>query len=185
MVTGTIGRLGSSFVVSLSLIDGRDTRVLRRVSETFRGDATELRHALELSAHRLFDHDIRRTFGELKLSFNVPKGSVRLGEHRFAVDQHELWLAGLGPGRYELSFHPADGRYLPVLGEELYVPAGATNVRTIELPRGPRPWYQRWPLWLAGAVVLAGAVGYVAVRASSKPDSPVIRFQPDSAEEAR
>ncbi len=161
LVAGSVGKVGTTYVVSLRLIDTRRVEVLSRVVESFDADALELRHAIKHAAHALLGLKHPGAVGGLDITLNVERGNARLGDHTFGFRGHRFALNGVPAGRYPISIAPEGAEYLP-LSSDIYVPLRSHNVRSFELQEAPPRWYTRWWVWaIAGGVLTAGAASAV------------------------
>ena len=172
LVTGTVGKLKDSYVISMQLIDTRKAEVENRVLETFEGGAEELRHAVKLSAYQLAGVDYTQRKGRIDFTFNVADASVRMGERTLELQDHRLRLTDLTPGRYSLRVMADPSDYYP-LQTDVYVAPNGDNVRTFRMSDKPSAWYEKWWVWTVAGVVVAGAATSVAVLAtrSSSPST--------------
>lgn len=160
LVTGAVGKVKDTFVISVQLIDVRNADVVNRVLESYTGDDAELQNAIKLAAYQLAGIDYQALTGEVDFSFNVKKGTVRFGDEEKKFDKPQYSAAGLIPGRYFLKVRAEDDDYLP-LQTDVYVAPGAKNVRTINILSKPTPWYKSWWFWTLTSVVVLGAAGTV------------------------
>jgi hypothetical protein len=165
LVTGSVGKLQDSYVISMQLIDTRKAEVENRVLETFEGAAEELRHAVKLSAYQLAGIDFSQRKGRLDFTFNVSHAAVRLGERALQIEDHRLRLTDLTPGRYSLRVIADPSDYYP-LQTDVYVAPNGDNVRTFRMSDKPSAWYEKWWVWTVAGVVVAGAATSVAVLAT-------------------
>lgn len=160
LVTGAVGKVKDTFVISVQLIDVRNADVVNRVLESYTGDDAELQNAIKLAAYQLAGIDYQSLTGEVDFSFNVKKGTVRFGDEEKKFEKPQYSAAGLIPGRYFLKVRAEDDDYLP-LQTDVYVAPGAKNVRTINILSKPTPWYKSWWFWTLTSVVVLGAAGTV------------------------
>lgn len=160
LVTGAVGKVKDTFVISVQLIDVRNADVVNRVLESYTGDDAELQNAIKLAAYQLAGIDYQSLTGEVDFSFNVKKGTVHFGDEEKKFDKPQYSAAGLIPGRYFLKVRAEDDDYLP-LQTDVYVAPGAKNVRTINILSKPTPWYKSWWFWTLTSVVVLGAAGTV------------------------
>jgi TolB-like protein len=160
LVTGAVGKVTDSYVVSIQLIDVRKAEVDNRVLESFAGDERELQNAIKLAAYQLVGIDYMNFKGGIDFSFNVRKGTVQLGEIDTPFDSSKFEKGELAPGRYFLRVRAENEKYLP-LQTDIYVAPYSRNVKTFNLIERPTPWYKSWWFWTITGVVVVGAAGAV------------------------
>ena len=169
LVSGAVGKVGDSYVISAQLIDTREASVQNRVIEAYEGDVIELKHAVKLVAYQVVGADYKRQPGVVDFSFNVGEAEVLFGERRAKLADGELKLNGLEPGRYAVRVLANQKHFFP-LQTDVYVAPGLTNVRTFDLAKRPAPWFRSWWFWtIAGAVVAGAAATTVVLLADSAP----------------
>lgn len=179
LVTGSVGRVDRTWVLSLSLIDSRKSRVAHRVLEAYDGDAEELPRALTLAAHRLLGVGLETRPGSLDFSFNVDRAEVHLGVDSSFVRDSRFRLPSLPPGRYPLRVVPEGDSHVP-LSTDIYVAPDQRSGRRFELEETPPRWYQKWWVWaIAGAA--ATAAGTTTVFLLSEDEGGTIRNAPAGA----
>lgn len=162
LVSGTIGKVGETYLISLKLINIQEARTENRVAESFTGPENQL-----LAAARAAGRDLvgeRATgVGQLIIRPSVDE-EIRLlvdGRAKMAAE-----LDRLSAGRHNLRVE-AEG-YHPWVAD-LYVESQATTVVDPLLLALPEPWYRKWWLWTAVVTVLVAGVTTVAVVASQSP----------------
>lgn len=175
LVTGTVGKLQGTFVISLQLVDIRKAAVENRVLESFDGDPDELKHAIKLSAYQLVGVDYQTRSGRVDFGFNVADATVRFGMLDTRLRASQLSLKGLAPGRYSLRIVADPDDYYP-LQTDIYVSPNGDNVRSFAVQEKPTPWYGQWWVWtIAGALVVGGVTTAVIV-VNNQPGSTVSGF---------
>jgi TolB-like protein len=163
LVTGTVGKVADTFVISLQLVDIRKADVENRVLESFDGAADELKHAIKLTAYELVGVEYKSQKGRVDFTFNVEDAEVRLGQARLNLKDSQLGIGDLEPGRYSLRVIADPDDYYP-LQTDVYVSPHGNNVRTFRVAERPSAWYQKWWVWtITGAVVAAGTTTAVIV----------------------
>src|SRR5690606_21469996 len=70
LVTGAVGKLGDSFVLTLKLLDIQNAEVKQRIAETFRGPERELGTMVRFAVFSLLGRPLEGN-GELKLEADV------------------------------------------------------------------------------------------------------------------
>jgi len=158
LVTGAVGKVKNTFVISIQLIDVRKADVVNRVLESYDGDESELQNAIKLAAFQLAGVDYKKMPGAVDFSFNIKEGTVKFGEMEAALDSPVYAAEGLVPGRYYLKVRADDEDYLP-LQTEVYVAPGSKNVKTFTVLEKPTPWFKSWWFWTITGVVVLGAAG--------------------------
>jgi hypothetical protein len=165
LVTGAVGVLRDTYVISLKLIDTRKAEVKSRVLESFTGDESELKNAIKFAAYELVGVDLASRRGGVALTFNVKKADVRFGGSEAEITSGRFDRDGVAPGRYTLQISP-DAKHLP-LQTDIYVLPDSENTRSIALTARPPQWYQTWWFWTIAGVVVAGAAGGIIWAATS------------------
>jgi TolB-like protein len=172
LVTGTVGKLQETFVISLQLVDVRNANVENRVLESFAGDADELKHAIKLSAYQLVGVDYQARPGRVDFAFNVAQADVRLSQRQLVLRGSQLTVGDLTPGRYSLRVVADPDDYYP-LQTDVYVSPNGDNVRSFSVLEKPKPWYTRWWIWTIAGVVVAGGATTAILVANSNAASTV------------
>lgn len=159
LVTGSVGKLADSHVVSLQLISVRDVRVVQRVTETFQGPEDQLLHAVRHAARSLTgqgSHDV----GLLAVSATESNAAVYV-DNKPAGQLPQKPLEGLTPGPHALKVDKSG--FFEWVGD-VYVNPGETTALFVELQQRPLRWYQRWWVWtILGVTGVGVAVLSVAV----------------------
>jgi len=158
LVTGAVGKVKDTFVISVQLIDVRNADVVNRVLESYTGDEAELQNAIKLAAYQIAGVDYKSLYGGVDFSFNVKKGVVQFGETETPFEKPQFSAENLIPGRYYLKVRAANENYLP-LQTDVYVAPGAKNVKTFNVLEKPTKWYKSWWFWTITSVVVLGAAG--------------------------
>jgi TolB-like protein len=163
LVTGAVGKVTDSYVVSVQLIDVRKAEVDNRVLESFAGDERELQNAIKLAAYQLVGVDYLSLKGGVDFSFNIKKGMAQFGESETPFEDSKFELQDLTPGRYFLRIRADNDKYLP-LQTDVYVAPLSKNVKTFNIMEKPTPWFKSWWFWtITGVVVIGGAGAVTAV----------------------
>ncbi len=160
LVTGAVGKVTDSFVVSVQLIDVRKAEVDNRVLESFAGDERELQNAIKLAAYQLVGVDYKDMKGGVDFSFNIRQGMVQFGEIESPIENSKFIKGDLVPGRYFMRVRADSDRYFP-LQTDIYVAPVSKNVKTFNILEKPAPWYRSWWFWTITGVVVVGAAGAV------------------------
>jgi hypothetical protein len=154
LVTGTIGRVGELFVVSLQQIDVGHVRVDNRVTEVFAGSEEQLVGAARLAVRRLAGVEALGA-GALVVESNV--AALLLVDDRAAQSP----LRGLEPGKHRLRLS-SDGHV--GWSSDVYVEPESETLVRVELEALPS-WYEHWWVWAgAGVAVLGGAAAWWALQ---------------------
>lgn len=155
LVTGTVGQVGDTFLVWLKLIDIRQAKVLNRVSESFKGEASDLLRATKFATYQLVGLE-HNGVGTLRVQLVPNDALLSIDAHRqVAVDSYKL-----GAGRHSLLVE-ADGYQSSYL--ETYVEAGKINTLHITLEEVPTPWYAQWWAITTGSAVLLSVSAGTAI----------------------
>lgn len=184
VVTGHVGHIEDTYLLGLRLVNMRgEVEVLRRTTEAYAGDGTELPRALRHTAHALLGHDRHTQTGGVELRFNAPSGRGKLGPRSFALGNHVLAFGSLPPGRYDLRFVADDTGFEPLLHQDVYVLPGETTVRSFELKAKAARWPRQAAL-IAGAVALVGGLagGALLLKRDDDFDGAQLGTPPPSVE---
>lgn len=156
LVTGSVGKVKDTYVISIQLIDTRRAEVENRVLESFAGDAEELKNAVKLAAYQLAGIDYTGRPGSIAITFNVPEGELQFGPNKEKLVNSQFAAENLVPGRYNLRVMADQDEYYP-FQTDIYVAPGTANVRNLTIMERPTPWYRTWWFWTVTGVVIAGA----------------------------
>ncbi len=156
LITGSVGKVKDTWVISIQLIDTRRAEVENRVLESYDGEKDELRNAIKLAAYQIAGVDYTAKKGGIELTFNVKEAQLQFGAEKGEVKESQYKQSEIVPGRYSLRVIADPEEYLP-LQTDLYVAPGANNVKTLTVPEQPTPWYKTWWFWTVVGVTVAGA----------------------------
>ena len=162
LVTGSVGKVKDTYVISIQLIDTRRAEVENRVLESFAGDAEELKNAVKLAAYQLAGIDYTSKPGSISISFNVADGELQFGPTKAKLEKSQYAAENLVPGRYNLRVMADQDDYFPYQ-TDIYVAPGTANVRTLTVVERPTPWYKTWWFWTITGTAIAGAATAVGV----------------------
>ncbi|MEM6531936.1 MAG: PEGA domain-containing protein [Myxococcota bacterium] len=152
MISGSVGLMGDRYVVSLRLIDPRESKVEARVTESFVGDESQLLPAVRFSGKRLLGA-LGQQQGSLAVSADTSNASVFINDAESGELPMEA-LSGLEPGRYALRV--AKNGYFDWRSDVFIEPGSATPI-WVEMTERPDEWYETWWFWSAVGVVAVGA----------------------------
>lgn len=170
LVTGTVGKVKDTFVVSMQLVDIRKAEVENRVLESFEGDADELKNAVKLGAYQIAGVDYLSRMGQVAFTFNVSEADARMSGKAYPLRSNQLEASNLRPGRYSLRVIADQDDYYP-LRTDVYVAPGANNVRSFDIRERETPWYGEWWVWTIAGVVVAGSVTTALLLTQDEPSS--------------
>ncbi len=171
LVSGSVGRLGKSYVISLKLMDIAHARVVNRVAEGYEGSETRLPQALRFATWQLLG-SVPDGAGRLSVDANVDEGRLALdGEEPRPWPLTEPFGA-LRAGKHGVSML-AEG-YHP-LYQELYVEPDRKTDLHLEMVELPTPWYRAWWTWAIAGTVIAGAVTTAVVLSQDDPGTGTVR----------
>jgi TolB-like protein len=170
LVTGTVGKVKDTFVVSMQLVDIRKAEVENRVLESFEGDADELKNAVKLGAYQIAGVDYLSRMGQVAFTFNVSEADARMSGKAYPLRSNQLEASNLRPGRYSLRVIADQDDYYP-LRTDVYVAPGANNVRSFDIRERETPWYGQWWVWTIAGVVVAGSVATALLLTQDEPSS--------------
>lgn len=166
MVTGSVGKMGERYVISLRLIDSRTSKVDARLTESFVGAESQLLPAVRHSARTLLGAQTDSK-GALAISSNESEAKIFLNDDERGALPSEA-LSDLGPGRYRLRVSK-DG-YFDWQSDVYVEPMAATPVWA-ELIEKPPEWYETWWFWTAAGVIAVGAGTFYVINATALPDT--------------
>jgi TolB-like protein len=173
LVSGSIGRLGESLVVSLKLLSIHEAKVTSRVSETFEGDEGELVRALRFASQRLLGKQAAGN-GSLTAVSNVDAGLLTLNGAKEMKYPLPGPVAGLPVGKHGIDFK-AKGYYS--MYKEGYVEPGTMTQIRFELIPLPTPWYKKWWVWTVAGTALAGGITTAVLLSTQEPTTGVVNVQ--------
>jgi TolB-like protein len=164
LVTGAVGKLEDTYVITLKLMDIQKAEVVARVAESYRGPERQLTQAIRFAARELFSRPFQGR-GEVLISTEASPAEATIDGGDPVPVPHRI--EGLAAGKHALATI-ADG-YRPHF-EEFYVePGSLTKVRP-DLIEVPVKWYERWWAWaVIGTVAVAATTAVIA--ASGSPDN--------------
>lgn len=172
LVTGAIGKVKDTYVISVQLIDTRKANVENRVLESFTGDADELKNAIKLAAYQIAGVDYTSKPGGVNFTFNVKDADINVGETKSKLKDSQFKEENLIPGRYYLKVLADPKDYFP-LQTDIYVAPGQVNVKTFTVLEKPTPWYKTWWFWTITGTVVAGAATATAVVLTLQKSAPL------------
>ena len=168
LVIGRVGRLSDTYLVSMTLVDqrSRDVGASYRISESFRGQEDQLIRAVRFAGRKLLDVSTEAA-GEIAVSGPVQEASVfvdgaKLGELPLAP------RSGFEGGRYSVRL--AKEGYLD-WQSDVYVDPGETTLVWATLKPVPEAWYEKWWVWTAVGVAVAGGVTTAIVVGRQTPEN--------------
>ena len=165
IVTGSVGKLADSYMVSVRLISARHSRVDNAVTEAFSGAEEQLIRATRRAGRRLLGVESDDK-GGLAVGASEPGADVLVnGVPRGQAPMPPL--ADLAPGIYTLQV-VKDG--FTDWMSDVYVEPRETTAVWAQLKARPTPWYKTWWVWTimgglgaTAAVTLVLATGAVVV----------------------
>ncbi len=176
LVAGSLGKIGTVFVVTLRLIDTQKSEVVRHVSDRVEGKDELLIEAVSQLARSLIDPARRAGQGFVRV-----RDAGVLSVDGTTVQAAPVDRLPLGRGSHEIAL--LDGSGKTVWRQRIDVaPYEVTSVGAPALPApAPLPatppvvetaWYGHWWLWTAVGVVAAGAgAAYLATRPAASAAS--------------
>ncbi|HNW82314.1 MAG TPA: hypothetical protein PKG52_05410 [bacterium] len=176
LITGSVGKVKNTWVISVQLIDTRRAEVDNRVLESFDGEQDELRNAIKLAAYQIAGIDYSMKKGGIDLSFNVKEAVIQLGSEKGEIKQSQYKLTDVVPGRYSLKVIADPKDYIP-FQTDIYIAPGANNVKNLTIMKTPTPWYKTWWFWtVTGVVVLGAAAATTTVLMLEKDDDGYVEM---------
>jgi len=174
LVTGSVGKINNTYVVSLQLIDTRKAEVLNRVLEHFVSDPKELKNAIKLLAYKIVGSDLKNTKGDIDISFNVENATLKFGSEDGEVKESKYIKTGVLPGRYNLTVTANPEDYFP-LRTDVFVIPGETNTQSLAVLKKDALWYKTWWFWTAAGIVTASAGTTAYFLSRDKEHSGIVR----------
>ncbi|MEW5849664.1 MAG: PEGA domain-containing protein [Myxococcota bacterium] len=157
LVTGSVGRVSNTYIVTLRLVSARNSRVENLVTESFSGQEEQLIRAVRRAGRALLGITSAEP-GTLVIA--APHEGVRVQLDGKALGTTPLKpLSNLSPGAHALQV-TKDG-YEGWSGD-VYVDPAETTAVWVELHKKPLRWYQRWWLWAGAGAVTTVTVGILA-----------------------
>jgi TolB-like protein len=161
LLTGSVGKLADTFVISLVLMDVRKNAADNRYTETFKGEDDQLIRATRHAVRELLGLEVR---GEGKLAVSASQTGAEVfvdGEGRGKIPNA---IEKVKPGRHAVRI-ARDGFY--DWHGDFYVDPLETTAVWARLSERPQKWYQKWWVWTAAGVVVAG--GTTALLFATRP----------------
>lgn len=166
LITGDVGKLGNAFVISLRLLDVRRGSVENRATETYEGDEEQLLRAVRHAARSLLGL-LQTGKGQVAVTASQTAATVFVDQEKRG--QAPTLIKGLAAGKHEVRVEQP--RFFDWQGS-VYVDAAETTSVWAQLNERPQRWYQKWWVWSAGGVAVAGAV--VAAIVATRPPSKTV-----------
>ena len=154
LVSGGVGKIEDTYMVSLKVIDIRQAKIVGRDRESFQGPADGLLPAARFVLRRIFGAPFSGE-GMLKLALSedgarVDLNGVDLGEYPNLAIPKEL-----PAGKHTLQ--ATKNGFFP-LTQDIYIePARLTQMQLV-LQEEPAKWWQTWWFWTTVGVVVVGGV---------------------------
>jgi TolB-like protein len=159
LVVGSVGKIESSFVVSLRMIDAKRSVVDNRVTETFQGQTEQLLPAVRATGRRLLGV-VPKDAGGLTIATNELQADIYVNDKSIGVSPLPP-LRALPPGKHNLRLKKAgfaDWR------SDIFVEPGEMTALWAPIVGLPTPWYKTWWFWtIAGGVVAGAAIATTVV----------------------
>jgi len=167
LIVGNVGKLAESYMISLRMINPRETMVDSRVTESFRGTQDQLIRAVRFAGRRLLGISSEEN-GQLALSASEEEATVYVDNRK----RGEIPMPPLG--------NLQSGRHIVRLTKsgffnwqsEVYVDPGETTAVWAKLTEKPEKWYQKWWVWTLVGVAVAGGVTAAVLLGAGKEAPP-------------
>ncbi|MBN2359049.1 MAG: PEGA domain-containing protein [Deltaproteobacteria bacterium] len=159
LVSGSVGKIGDAWSVSLSAIDAKQVRTVNRVSATWRGESIALLELAEPLIVRLLADEHEPLTGSLELS-GLASGSRILidGQVRGTAPAGQLGDIPIGSHRLQIS---AEG--YQAIDQDFIVRQGQITSLALQQQASETPFYASWWFWgLAGAAAVGTAAAVTA-----------------------
>ncbi len=168
LVTGTIGQLDETYMLTMKVIDIRKGKVIGREHENFVGPAEGLLPAVRFVVRRLFGAPYTGD-GLLKLSVSEEGTSVMFDGKEIGQSPNLTLPGKLAAGKYRID---ADKEGFHHYSQDIFIePARQTHVQ-LNLEERPPKWWQTWWFWTTVGVVVAGGVTAGVVIGTMPADNP-------------
>ena len=161
LIVGDVGKVANRYIVTLRMLDVRNSRALGRVNETFEGQEDQLLAAVRQAGRRLVGVDGAEGAAEggLAIATNQQKANIFLdGDLAGASPLPPLKTLRNGKHSVRVS---KDG--FIDWRSDVFVEANNTTALWCALDEEPQKWYQKWWVWtlVGGAAALGtGAALY-------------------------
>ena len=154
IAAGTVGKMGSAYVVSLRLISARVSRVDNVVTETFSGSEDQVILAVRRAARALLGINTAESRGTLVISVSEPGARIFMDGTPLGVSPLPP-IPNLPPEQHAVQVS-RDG-FLEWQGDA-YVEPGEATALWVKLEKRPLRWFERWWVWtIMGVAGTAGA----------------------------
>ncbi len=174
IVVGRLGSVGDTLQLSMRLIDSREAKVLRSVSEDL-ADQEQLLEAVRQCALYLLDPTLPLGRAVLRVD---QRGRVKIDGREHGESPGNYPLA---PGQHTVEVSSATGG---TVERELNVRRFETvRFSSTEAVSGPKPWYKKWWVWGVGAAVVGGTAAAIVLSRDDggdggAPEDVTIRVNP-------
>ena len=172
VVAGTIGELGTSYVIDVKLVDVATRKELRRVSTPLEGTPDDLIEAVRVAAHQLISPETVR--GDLQVLADTPGATVRVDGRPVGTTPLAKPIVGLTLGAHDVIVEKPGTRVVRQLVEVRFqkttqLVVGLVDVEPAHLPlvassseRGTPAW--RWVALGVAGVALGVGIGLLLRR---------------------
>jgi TolB-like protein len=180
LITGDAGKVGSTFLINLRLIDARSGLVENRVLERFEGDEDELLRAVRHAARNLLGLN-EQGAGRLAVTASQNAADVYVDELRRG--KAPLPVESLTVGRHAVRV--SQRGFFDWHGD-VYIDPSETTAIWANLSPQPQAWYEKWWVWTIAGAIVAGATttAIVTTRPSARTVSGTVEFPTPAAARA-
>lgn len=159
VIAGTIGELGTSYVIDVKLVDVATRTELRRVSTPLEGAPDDLIEAVRVAAHQLLTPDTVR--GDLQVLADTPGATVRVDGAAVGTTPLAKPIVGLTLGAHEVVVDKPGSRVVKQSVEVRFqkttqLVVGLVDVEPASKPLIVTPTERGTPAWRWVALGAAG-----------------------------
>ncbi len=154
LVSGGVGKIEETYMVSLKVIDIRQAKTVGRDRENFQGPADGLLPAARFVLRRVFGAPFEGP-GMLKLALNEEGTQVDLNGKTIGEYPELLIPKELPAGKHTLQ--ATKEGFFPLTQDVYIEPARLTQMQLV-LEEEPAKWWQTWWFWTTVGVVVVGGV---------------------------
>lgn len=157
LIVGQVGKVDAPFIVSLRLIDQKNSpgRVVRRETVMFHGPVEELKRAVRTVGRQVLGI---KAEGEGRLTFTGPVTGAKIEVGGSEVGEIPVQLADPFPAGQLNNLRIRKDGYLD-WRSDVFVQPGEENTVWVKLKEAPKSIFEQWWFWaLVGVGVAGGAV---------------------------
>lgn len=202
LVTGTVGKLGMTIIVSMKFINTKTVTIEGRIYESFKGDESLLVDAIKRLVPRLFGISIKeKGLGTLIIESKIKDGRVYLDGNRLGklpiksmklkAGKYNISVTKEGYKKWKKKIEVIEKDVTEVLVKMKKISTGKVaklakkkTIKALDSTTFPKkqkakkittktPWYKSWWVWTLGAGIVAGSTAAImATQGSSESSNP-------------